>query len=234
MSINNNSDTASFFDNNAQNYKDIVSKNMGIVNGGSDYLCEYKIKLTRQFTGKVDSVLDFGAGIGLLQNHIHKYFHDASQYYASDISLKSLESLGMRFPDVIKLESEKVFKNKYSLIIVSCVLHHVERKERKHLLSRLINCLKPGGTLAIFEHNPRNPFTQLVVKTCPIDKGVTLISRSQLIRWFHELEYSPRITSGYSVFFPDFLKFARRLESIPRFNLLPLGAQYFTFFVKAA
>ena len=68
MSINNNSDTASFFDNNAQNYKDIVSKNMGIVNGGSDYLCEYKIKLTRQFTGKVDSVLDFGAGIGLLQN----------------------------------------------------------------------------------------------------------------------------------------------------------------------
>jgi hypothetical protein len=92
-------------------------------------------------------------------------------------------------------------------------------------LVRLRALLKPGGCIAVFEHNPINPVTRRLVADCAFDEDAVLLSlretRDLLTR---ETGLSVR-DSGYSLFFPHPLRRLRFLEAILRW--LPLGGQYY-------
>ena len=49
----------------------------------------------------------------------------------------------------------------FDLAFASCVLHHIEPVERARATSELARVLRPGGLVAIYEHNPLNPLTRL-------------------------------------------------------------------------
>ena len=57
-----------------------------------------------------------------------------------------------------------------------CVYHHVEPGDRAPLTAEIRRVLKPGGMLAIIEHNPLNPVTRAVVKRIPLDRDAQLLS----------------------------------------------------------
>ena len=90
----------------------------------------------------------------------------------------------------------------------------------------MLSFLKEGGSLVIFEHNPLNPLTQVVVANSPIDKDARLIRKSKLIAKLTTIESRLEIKSGYSVFFPDILNWCRPLERGILKNI-PLGAQFY-------
>jgi hypothetical protein len=84
---------------------------------------------------------------------------------------------------------------------------------------------RPGGIVAIFEHNPWNPLTRKVVRDCEFDVGVELLSRRRTVELLSAAGLEVE-EWRYIVFFPREGGGLRRVErSVAR---LPLGAQYYT------
>ncbi|MCY1462452.1 Methyltransferase domain protein [compost metagenome] len=114
----------------------------------------------------------------------------------------------------------------FDVIFSACVFHHISHDEHIHWLSELLRVVKPGGLLAIFEHNPLNPLTVRVVNNCPFDENAQLIPSKKLkdrvvcAGW-------KEVKRNFRVFFPHMLSVLRPLE---RYMVgIPLGAQYVVF-----
>jgi hypothetical protein len=113
----------------------------------------------------------------------------------------------------------------YDLIFSACVFHHIEAAEHVGIFRKLRERLAPGGTMAIFEHNPVNPVSRYIVATCPFDENAVLIPAAELARRQREAGFG-KVEVTYTGFFPGSLKALRPLE--PAMGRLPVGAQYYT------
>lgn len=212
------------FDAYARDYKDTLSKQHRIYDSDSAYFQKYKVELTNALIGKKRRILDFGCGVGLLLGDIKTIYPNA-EITAADISKASLEYVRMRHPEVYAMDCENALMKEYDLIIVSCVLHHVEKDARPSLLKRLFNALSPSGSIIFFEHNPLNPITKHIVNTCIFDEDAILLRRSELVNLIKCHVPECLVVSGYTLFFPGPLKSLRWLERYLRW--LPAGGQYY-------
>jgi 2-polyprenyl-3-methyl-5-hydroxy-6-metoxy-1,4-benzoquinol methylase len=212
------------FDNLAETYSEVTSNQHAFFDSNTRYLQDYKVAVAKQLVPDPATVLDYGCGIGLLQEFLKDYFPKSS-IYAADISQDSLSHLRRHFPQTKVLDCEAALQQCFDLIMVSCVLHHVPLDDRESLVSRLVKALNPGGKLLIFEHNPLNPVTQHMVNTCPIDEDAILLRRSECKRLINLCGDAEIEKSGYTLFFPGILKAFRPFEQWMRW--LPAGGQYF-------
>lgn len=212
------------FDDYVENYEELLTNQLSFFQKGRHYFSEYKIKhLKTMLVPSPQKILDFGAGIGLSLPFFMKYFPHA-ELCATDISQKSLDLISKNFP-LVKIYRDKELENQtFDLIFLSGVMHHIPPEERIDVLCRLKTLLKNKGSLVIFEHNPYNPVTQRMVSTCPFDKGVKLLTKSSLQKMM--ITSGLQVTQkGYTLFFPEPLKFFRPLEQ--KLQWCPLGGQYF-------
>ena len=85
--------------------------------------------------------------------------------------------------------------------------------------------MRPGGIVAVFEHNPLNPLTRLVVARCEFDEGVQLLSTRKVRELLAHAGLHP-LERRYILFFPWRAAFLQRLEA--RLGPVPLGAQHLT------
>jgi SAM-dependent methyltransferase len=112
----------------------------------------------------------------------------------------------------------------FDVTFTVCALHHVEPAERLTFMVELARVTRQGGLVVVFEHNPVNPLTRLVVRRCAFDEGVVLVGRRSLGRLARAAGLAVEETR-YILFFPwtraPFPQLERRLGS------LPAGAQYF-------
>ena len=83
--------------------------------------------------------------------------------------------------------------------------------------------MRPGGAIAIFEHNPLNPLTVHAVKTCPFDENARLLQAGWLKTSYRDSGWQV-LKTRYHLFFPRFAAGLRGLE--PLMASVPLGAQY--------
>lgn len=116
----------------------------------------------------------------------------------------------------------------FDLTFAICVLHHVDPPARAGFVREVLRVTRPGGLVAVFEHNPLNPLTRLVVRRCAFDEGVVLVRRRALER----LLAGPAagdVASRYLLFTP--WKSAWALER--PLGRVPLGAQYVTYATRA-
>ena len=222
------------FDAVASNYEQLVDRSIGITGENSDYFAAYKARyVSKQVAGASDGahakILDYGCGVGLLSFHLKQRLPHA-QIDGFDVSESSL----LRIEPALR--SQGVFSSRladvaqdYGIIVLANVLHHVDPKERRAVISEAASHLAPGGKLVIFEHNPLNPLTRWAVAHCPFDEGVVLLPA---------LEVSSLLTSGlkllrrdYIVFFPKWLSGFRVFERF--LNWCPAGAQHVTIARKA-
>ena len=218
------------FDGFADQYRDMHVENIAITGEHPEYFHEYKISDLRRAVDQagVDprNIFDFGSGIGNSIPYFRKYFPD-STLTCGDVSERSLALSKEKCPgaeqysvigDVIDLPSES-----QDVVFTACVLHHIPHSEHHHWLSELRRITKPGGILAIYEHNPFNPLTVRAVNTCPLDVNAHLIagpamkSRARAAGW-------QTATIAYKVFFPAALSGMRWAE--PHLEWLPFGGQY--------
>ena len=108
----------------------------------------------------------------------------------------------------------------FDLAFAINVLHHVDPRDRRPLVAELGRVTKPDGLVAVFEHNPLNPLTRRVVRSCAFDEGVALLGQGELVRLFRAagLHVADR---EYLLFFPW------RADALERrLTRLPLGAQH--------
>ena len=128
-------------------------------------------------------------------------------------------------PELVKQDGARVdFPDaRFDFIIISAVLHHVPPKERGPVYAELNRVLRPGGCVVVFEHNPLNPVTRLVVARTPIDRNAILLRASEVVNGLCDAGFATPNTS-YLMFAPPRLGFGAGFDAALRW--LPLGAQY--------
>ena len=216
------------FDDFSSDYENKILKSFGNIDSNVSYYHSGKAKIAkRELASSPNKILDFGCGIGSMLKFLKENF-DYSKFYAYDESLKSLEHVKTKYPDVNCIHSLDTIE-KFDLIFVSNVIHHVKSGERNDFLKKIYNLLDDNGRLLIYEHNPYNPITLKVVANCEFDIDAELINKKNLIKLCNENNFKLQ-KSGYIHFFPSKLKFFFNLERYLKWFFL--GAQYFCIFKK--
>ncbi|MFH0786567.1 MAG: class I SAM-dependent methyltransferase [Pseudomonadota bacterium] len=219
--------TCSDFDNWTEGYGDHLNASIRLSGEEDTYFHLYKLTCLKRWVsgmGPMDTILDFGCGLGSLTSLIAQTFPQ-STVYGYDISFKCIE---------IAKKKWRIFKNltflpelpsemSCDLIVAANVFHHIKPSDRPGKILQLKKMIKPGRSIVIFEHNPYNPLTRYVVQSCLFDKEAELISLSHFIRLARRSGLGVRF-KRYIVFFPNFLGLFRPFE--PLLGFLPLGAQY--------
>lgn len=220
------------FNNFSKNYNKILDRNVRLFGELSDYFAEYKVKLLNSFylknkINKSIKLLDLGCSIGKIERYLLSYFPQ-SKVYGIDPSaeaIKLVSSINKNWVFSVYDGKNIPFENNFfDAILISCTLHHVLPAERKGILEESYRVLNKNGFLFTFEHNPFNPLTRYVVKTCIFDTDACLLSKKACVGLLENSNFSI-VETGYIVFFPKFLKWLRMWEK--ELRPFPLGAQYF-------
>jgi ubiquinone/menaquinone biosynthesis C-methylase UbiE len=111
----------------------------------------------------------------------------------------------------------------FTMVLVVNVLHHVKPNERNPFFSEISKMLVPGGYVIVFEHNPKNPFTRILVRCCRIDRGILLLNTKEVTSLARTSEID-KVDILYLTFFPPILSFMETLER--RMQRLPLGGEF--------
>ncbi|WP_312825109.1 class I SAM-dependent methyltransferase [Epilithonimonas sp.] len=99
----------------------------------------------------VDSILDIGAGTGLMSAFFLEKYNEAD-FTLVDISEEMLKKAKERFSGfsnfeflIQDLEDLALEKNKFDLVISGLAIHHLDDEAKKQLFKTIYNLLKDGG-----------------------------------------------------------------------------------------
>lgn len=217
----------------ANNYDKILESDLKFFGEENSYFADYKVKIVKEnFLKDPKQILEYGCGIGRNLKFFEKYF-PGSEISGCDISGKSIQVAKEENRNVnLFLIEENVLnesQNKFDLVFVSCVLHHIAPELRDDALNKISSLLKPGGSLFIFEHNPLNPLTRKIVRDCIWDKDAILLDMSETERLMKGAGINVE-KKKFTLFFPGFLNFLRSAEKY--LGSIPMGGQYFVKGVK--
>lgn len=121
--------------------------------------------------------LDIGCGQGDLLRLGASSFHTSSGCDPSREMLRPMPGAVLKHqPSPAELPFEC---GVFDFATAVCVYHHVEDPLRLPLTAEACRVLRPGGVLAIIEHNPWNPLTRLIVSRTPVDADAHLLSVSR-------------------------------------------------------
>lgn len=174
------------------------------------------------------NVLDVGCGHGL----IHPYLVSASDIKINltgvDVAATVVEEARQKNPsvsyDTYEGDHLPYADNSFDLAFTICVMHHVPPKQWPSFLREIKRVLRPGGVLAVFEHNPLNPLTRHIVNTCPLDQNAVLLRKGKLESLISAEGYE-QITGQNILFTPFDNATFEKLDHL--LGWLPFGAQYY-------
>jgi 2-polyprenyl-3-methyl-5-hydroxy-6-metoxy-1,4-benzoquinol methylase len=213
------------FDREALQYRQVTNEAIQLSGYGVDDFARHKadLLLRRLGSGFQGKILDFGCGIGLLSDLLHRRLPQGT-IHGYDVSERSLDQVPRALRSVGHFTSDLASLDKdYDLILLANVIHHILPINRHPILSLLRERLSPTGELAVFEHNPLNPLTRWVVRHCPYDADAVLLPLRETRQRLLQAGLMVR-TTAYVVFFPRWLSWLSCCE--PYLAGCPLGAQY--------
>jgi Methylase involved in ubiquinone/menaquinone biosynthesis len=220
------------FERYVSNYSDTVAGAVRLPACGGDFFLAAKgielLKLLDAHFGKASRprILDLGCGIGLLESQLAGA---ASLLVGVDVAIEAvhharqsvLQASFAGFDGLHLPFSECAF----DVAVAVCVFHHVDASRQPAILKEMARVVRPGGLVVIFEHNPWNPATRIVVSRCELDQDAKLLSAptaTALLRGA-QLQNPQR---RFLFFFPWPGRLWRTIEDY--LGWLPLGAQYMT------
>lgn len=170
-------------------------------------------------------ILDYGCGVGDSSPLLAEAFPEA-EVTGLDPSAGFVERAQREHaaPRVrFAVLAEAAGEARADLVYLNGVVHHVPAAERDGLFADLAARVRPGGVVALFENNPVNPGTRLVMRRIPFDRDAEPVWPREARRRLRAAGLEPRATH-YLFYFPAALAFLRPLERALR--RVPLGAQY--------
>lgn len=175
-------------------------------------------------TAELDA-LDVGCGIGLAHRFLGPRFGSLT---GVDVSPGVLEHARGANPSVryeLSAGERLPFEPRsFDLSFSMGVVQVLPPPQRVEFLAELARVTRPDGVVAIFEHNPLNPLTRLVVRRCEFGSDAEMLRAGQLVRLFREagLEVVER---RFILLFPSRRRRLLALER--RLRHFPIGAQYY-------
>jgi SAM-dependent methyltransferase len=217
------------FDSVALNYDDLLNAGLSATGETKEFFARARVDRLRQRLAalgqRVNSVLDFGCGPGtttqLLRNAL-----GAERAIGVDVSEPLLDRArrGSGDPAVTFLTPEQ-WPDELRVDVVYCngVFHHIAPAERPRYVQFIRRVLRPNGILGLWENNPWNPGTRLVMSRIPFDRTANLLTAGMSARMLRREGFLP-VAIDYAFIFPRALKTLRPLES--RLSRWPIGGQY--------
>jgi SAM-dependent methyltransferase len=216
------------FDKFADSYKECVNSTLGLAGEDADYFAAGRVDWLRRALADRDdlrNLMDYGCGIGVGTPHLLT-FPGIQSLIGVDISERSLERARRDHgSDQVKFASFDEYQPKGEIDMAVCcsVFHHIPLEGRADAVRNIYDSLRPGGLLALWEHNPWNPAVVHVMNHSPLDQDAIKVKPHQARRLLREGGFSI-VRTDYVFFFPAFLKIFRGLE--PYLSWLPMGGQY--------
>lgn len=173
--------------------------------------------------------LDFGCGTGdFLYLLSTRDVHWAM--FGCDASCGMLDEARKRWPQICLTdnlwhitEPNQIPPNQFDFMTATCVFHHIAPSEWKTYFMALHRGLRPRGRLYIFEHNPINPVTRIMVSRAEIDRDAVLLWPFSTVRILRQIGFKVMKLLFFLYIPPRFLK----LTKFERwFSRLPFGGQY--------
>lgn len=218
------------FDEHAATYERTLSSALGMFGATTEYYAEHKVRIVRRVVGTRPSrILEFGCGIGNNIRYLGRAFPGAA-IAGCDVSRESLALAREQNPgcDFFLANEEEMAgrAGAFDLVIAANVFHHIKLASRADAMGAIYTMMAAGAVFAIFEHNPFNPVTRRVVKTCPWDADAILLPIGEavgLVRGAGLTVFQRR----YTLFFPGPLRALDFLDW--PLGSVPVGGQYFVF-----
>lgn len=182
-------------------------------------------RLPRDF--RPSRILDFGCGIGKATARLADVFPTAS-VVGMDIADPALARAERQYGS-----SRITFRNaatlspgdSFDLCYCNGVFHHIEPELRPRIVRNLHDALADRAYCAIFENNPWNPGTRMVMRRIPFDRDAKMLSCLSLRRLLRENGFRTTRPPRFLFYYPRSLAFLRFTEV--GLTRVPLGAQYY-------
>lgn len=102
-------------------------------------------------------VLDLGSNAGYIsmwfankkQSVVHAYEAGPKYYPQLELAIDVLDYNGIIIPHNENIVTAKFDKNKYDLVLLLGVLHHIEEPERQQIINKARDALLPGGEIVV-------------------------------------------------------------------------------------
>lgn len=207
-----------------------------VVGGSADTFLEHKADWLLRNLVLGGRLLDFGCGTGGFLRALRRRGAPL-ELVGCDVANGMIEEARRRWdagplPELHAVEPGRLpFADaEFDLATVVCVLHHVASSEHPAIARELMRVVRPGGAVAIFEHNPLNPITRWMVARAPIDANAVLLPSAGCTRLLQQAGAADCRTD-YILFFPPTIRPLWRAERL--LGRLPLGGQYVTVGTRA-
>jgi SAM-dependent methyltransferase len=223
------------FDRYAENYHGRIDHPLRhLAAGASNYFIELKCSELANLLDELSldparlTAVDVGCGIGDFEKQLRVRFR---RLLSLDLSLEMLR-VAQNAKGKLPLNylcadagSIPLPTDSADLVFASCLLHHLPLENMSQTFDELRRICKPGGWVVIFEHNPLNPVTQVVVRTTPLDRDAHLLPANSVRAFMYKRGFA-KIEQRYILFAPA--RIDRVLYRYVRHQLypVPLGAQY--------
>ncbi len=211
-----------------ERYDEFLNKGIGITGNDKNHFIKGRLSLlTEKMSNRGPlNILDFGCGTGATAFFMRQLFPEAL-IHATDHSEPAVAYARTQYEGKdIHFQSFEDWKNsiqKYDLVYINCVFHHIEPTERQQVMDSLFSRMNANGEIWIFENNPLNPGTRLAMYLNPFDKGVKKIWPSELAQLAVRSGFS-NSDKWFLFYFPQWLSALRFLE---KYALTwPFGGQY--------
>lgn len=219
------------FEKFKDHYPQDVERAISFLGQGVNFFTEikarYLLNLTRKFLGDLEKVraLDVGCGVGLTDHYLAGSFGSLN---GIDVSEGIIAKAREHNPTVqYQAYNGKKFPfadEAFDLVFTICVMQCVPPPSRQSFVQEMYRVTKKGGITVVFEHNPLNPLTRLVVSRCEMNTGLAMIAK-RLTKELLKQGGFEIAEQSYILFFPWMGKVFREMEKW--FKWLPLGAQYY-------
>jgi SAM-dependent methyltransferase len=175
------------FDRYRSSYGDHV--NEALVFSGTEqefYLRAKAEQIERLLTEHMDSIpkprlLDVGCGVGLMHQMLSARY---AGLVGVDVAPATLSEARRRQPSgpFACYDGRRLpfGDGEFDLTYTANVLHHVAPAAWPAFVAELARVTRAGGLVVVFEHNPLNPITRLVVSRCEFDDDAVLLGQGKL------------------------------------------------------
>jgi SAM-dependent methyltransferase len=233
------------FDRVARDYEKIHNQSLPPGVHSADFIRQRAACVIRWISegcsGKEFCYLDFGCGNGrmlksLLESDALNPLVEQGRLrlFGFDTSVDSIhEAKSLMGDDRVCLVSDLndvPWSVRFDLVISCHVFHHIPLAERATAAKILRNRMNPSSRLVIWEHNPFNPFTRMLVKMCPFDGDAHLLTLNTTKTLFGKNSFRCLEHAYVNVFPPRWLRLNALAAIEKKLLELPAGAQYWVMF----
>jgi SAM-dependent methyltransferase len=216
------------FDRFALDYDATLNQGLAATGESKEFFARRRVEWLRNRLDELGirprSVMDFGCGVGSTTGILRDLLQAETVY--GDTSPESLRVARDRHPNrATTFLTPDAWPDGLEVDLVYCngVFHHIAPQDRPACLRFTRRVLRPDGFFALWENNPLNPGTRLVMSRIPFDRDAQLLTSGSAVKLLLKQRFN-LLRVDYAFIFPHALRALRPLET--RLSAWPFGGQY--------